>query len=164
MNIVKRYARAVISSNLKCDEWDRDINVLMAMALCRVPIGALAIRAKIANDLGALRQLKAGIREIIAKLAFIESWPDEIKVSVVTAVAIDYWFNDVCPECYGRKSDQIDNTPCLSGVDCSVCEGSGKRVVPCSEQQKKYVMRMVYSIDESMLHARNSSAKMLGGE
>jgi hypothetical protein len=163
-NIAKKYAKAAVSSNLKCDERHSDVDVLMAVALCRVPLGPLLLRAKFStteSNAGNILELKRAWLDVVAKTAFMKSWPEKISVKKVMATSIEYWMNDICPECKGRKSDQIDNTPCLTGVDCHVCNGTGKRPIPCDSTHAPYVETMVYALDGMALSARIAANSLM---
>lgn len=157
MRIIQKYARATTSSNLKCDDSHHDVDALMAVALCGVPLGPLLIRAKIGNEESAYRALQPAWLDVVAKTAFMKNWPEKIKVKVVAEKSLRHWMNDACPTCTGRKSDRIDNTPCLSGVDCVDCGGTGKRPVDCDQTHEPYVTRMVYALDTTIMNASCSA-------
>lgn len=156
MEIAARYSRALVSSNLKCDERHYDTDTIKAVALCGVPLGGLLLRAKLAtteSNAANIFELKRAWLDVVAKTAFMKSWPDKISVKKVVAASLEYWLNDTCPECTGRKSDMIDNTPCLSGVECKTCGGTGKRAIPCDSTHAPYVLGMVYTLDATALNA-----------
>lgn len=161
MKIAERYARATHSSNLKCDDRHTDTDTLMAIALCGVNLGPLVLRAKMANDVGSLHELKRAWLDVVARKAFMHSWPDLVSVKRVSAISIEYWLNDICPVCTGKKSDQIDNTPCLTGVDCSACDGTGKRPIPCDKDHAEYARDMAYALDAIALSSVSGAADML---
>jgi hypothetical protein len=165
MHIVQKYSRACTSSNLKCDERHSDTDILGAVALCGVPFGPLLLRAKYAtteSTASTIFELKRAWLDVVAKTAFIKHWPKNISVKKVTATSIAHWMCDVCPECKGRKSDQIDNTPCLTGVDCTTCQGTGKVGPDCDREHMAYVIKMAYALDEEFLNARSGAVRALG--
>ena len=164
MKIAERYARATLSSNLRCDDKHSDTDTLMAIALCGVDMGPLVLRVKMANDVGSLHELKRAWLAVVAKKAFAQSWPDHISVKKAVATSIEYWLNDICPACTGKKSDQIDNTPCLTGVDCPACNGTGKRAVPCDQDHAPYVRDLAYTLDGIALSATNGASTKLRHE
>lgn len=163
MGIAQKYIRSTQSSNLRCDDRHFDADTLMAVALCGVPFGPLLLRARLAtteSNPSAVYELKRVWLGVVAKTAFIKSWPSKISAKKVASTSIEYWMNDVCPDCFGRKSDQIDNTPCLTGVDCKSCAGTGKRPIPCDAEHAPYVLKMVYDLDGIALSAScGASAK-----
>lgn len=163
MGIVERYARATRSSNLKCDESHFDTESLAAVALCGVPLGPLLLRAKYSTTEGnpaAMYDLRRAWIDVVAKAALIGGWPEKVKVSKVVAASIEYWMNDACPACTGRKSDQVNGTPCLSGVECATCSGTGKRKIPADAQHAPYVEKMINTLNATALSARiGASAK-----
>lgn len=161
MQIAQKYARAARSSNLRCDDKHSDTDALMAVALCGVDIGPLLLRVKMVNDVGALHELKRGWVDACAKTAFIKSWPEIVSVKRVAAASIEYWLNDICPVCTGKKSDQIDNTPCLTGVDCEACSGTGKRPIPADRDHEPFVRAMAYTLDGIVLDAIGRSRDKL---
>lgn len=154
MNIQKKYSRAAISSNLKCDDKHHDVDTLMAVALCGVPLGPILLRAKFSNDVASVRQLRHLWLDVVKNIATTKNWPKNIKPNKVAATSIGYWLNSVCPVCHGRKSDLIDNTPCLTGVDCEACDGSGKSPIPCDELHARYVEKMAYDLDGILISAQ----------
>jgi len=165
MNIVQKYSRACTSSNLKCDSRHSDTDILGAVALCGVALGPLLLRAKYStteSNASTVYELKRAWLDVVAKAAFIKNWPEEISAKKVTAISIAFWMCDVCPECKGRKSDKIDNTPCLTGVDCAVCNGTGKVLPECDKEHLPYVMQMASELESESFDAKVGAKIALG--
>lgn len=58
---------------------------------------------------------------------------NRLNIANPDAVASDvlaWWLNRICPTCFGRKFDKIENTPSLSDIECPKCHGSGEKTIP----------------------------------
>ncbi len=163
MKLARKYSRAVNSSNLRDDDQHHQTDVLAAMALGSVEnhLGPLLYRVKFANQASSYPQLMEKWGRLMLNRSIICVWPEHIKPEKISSLSLDYWLNDACQTCTGRKSDRIDNTPCLSGVDCADCGGTGRRALECDPREIPYVENAVVQLDIIIRRSGNAGERKL---
>ena len=166
MKLAKKYSAAVQSSNLRDDDQHHQAEVLAAMGLASVenPLGPLLYRVKYANQAVSYYQLLEQWAEKTRKHAVKIGWPQHIQPHKIAALSLAYWLTDMCQVCTGRKSDQIDNTPCLSGVDCAACGGTGRRKLDCEDRERPYIEKSIDQLDILILRAGDAAVRKLAKE
>ncbi len=166
MKLAIKYSRAVQSSNLQDDDRHHQAEVLAAMGLASIEhkLGPLLFRVKYANQATSYYQLLEQWAEITVERAIRHRWPQSIEPYQIAALSLAYWLSDICPACTGRKSDAIKNTPCLSGVECAACGGTGRRKLDCEEQERPYIEKSVDQLDIMILRAGDAAVRKLARE
>jgi hypothetical protein len=149
--ISERFASATDSSDLTLHTEHRcDADMLLAAGYAaqgnrKGMIALMAYRMKITGD-------KASKWEIVE--ALIEHMRYEVlrrtrqsglpKITreqsrVVVQTVINWWMDDNCVTCTGRKMQPIPGTPHLSANWCEACAGSGKRDIPDTGPHAKWL-------------------------
>lgn len=140
-DLVQRYARAVSSSDLQCDAYHVDTDVLMAIALA----GGLAAplsRVKYLHEASAYKGLLATWRGIVCRKAALRHWPSHVNPMLVAKVSLDYWIGDQCIDCNGTGFPVLRGIPTRSPKACAVCDGSGRRPIQCPRQIREQALDM----------------------
>lgn len=133
MGIVKKYARATISSNLRDDAYHHDHEKLAAVAAAGLidgvwPHSNMLLRVKYAGDASSYPRLAEEWRALVKIKAALRGWPVEVSASKVARLALNHWLTDVCPACGGRGGlPHNEITSVISDDPCPVCAGAGTR-------------------------------------
>lgn len=161
MRIVRKYARAAESSNLKNDAYHHDTDTLAAVALSDSQFGNLLFRVKYNNDAGSYPRLEEEWRFEVKKRAAVTGWPESVNEQRVADAALKYWLNDICPFCGGRGVKKMEFVDVLSDDPCDHCEGTGKKSIRCHPALLNYVQEMVKVLEGmTMQAAGNAMAKL----
>lgn len=106
---------------------------------------------KIANQPASYSTSLEAVRGLARGLAVRHNWRIKRPRQMAKRV-LDYWLNDTCPRCTGRKFERQENTPLLADRVCSLCHGSGKRRYPWGDCQKhKRLLVTLESIEELVI-------------
>jgi hypothetical protein len=143
VKIVRKYAHATESSNLKNDAFHHDTDTLAAVALSDRQFGSLLFRVKYSNDASSYKRLQEEWRWDVKKRAALDGWPEHVKDQAVADHALKYWLNDICPACGGKGVKKMEFVDVLSDEPCDICEGSGKKSIQCPDQIRRFVQDMV---------------------
>jgi hypothetical protein len=165
MGIVQSYARATISSNLKDDEHHHDHEKLAAVAMSGKLTGSpgnLLLRVKYANDATSYKALLAEWETIVGTKAVIRAWPQHIIYQKIAALSLEYWINDICPECGGKGHMPLSGVPSVLHDDaCNACGGTGIKALVCDERLRRYIADMVDTLNSMVIHAGGEAIKKL---
>jgi hypothetical protein len=168
MGIIKSYARATISSNLKDDEFHHDHEKLAAVALSGVATGSpghLLFRVKYVNDATSYSALLAEWETIVLIKAVGRTWPRHIDAKQVARLSLEYWVNDICTVCGGKGHIPVDGVPnVLKDGPCNVCHGTGIKPLACDERLRKYIADMVETLNGMVVHAGGEAIRKLAKE
>ena len=161
MDVIQRYTRALASSNLRDDAYHHSTEVLVAAALSD-ELGTSLFRVKFGNDLSGYAALQKKWLQVVKSKAENRRWPDAVDAKSVALAALEYWLNDVCPECTGRAFETIRNVPSvLSDSECRSCLGTGRRELHASAHEQRFIEDMVDSLDARTKQAAGLMMKRL---
>jgi hypothetical protein len=170
MQIIAKYARATLSSNLRDDAHHHDTAALAAAALCEgegsAGIGSILWRVKYANDAARYAELLEKWGAIVKTKAAVRKWPSHISPPVVARIALDYFLADICPACGGRGYQLLPDVarPVLSDVPCGDCDGRGARPLACERRLMDYCRDMVESLADIERATAGRVMRKLAGE
>ncbi len=163
MQIIKKYSRAVGSSNLKDDATHHHTEVLAAVALSGVAtgsIGHILFRVKYANDASSFSRLLGEWETEVSIKAVLRSWPQHINAKKVARLSLEYWLNDVCSVCGGKGHPEL-MPRVLDDGPCPACNGSGIKKIECEENWRKYITEMTESLNEMARHTSSVAMQKL---
>lgn len=161
MKFAQRYAKAITSTNLRCDIYHRDTDQLAAAALSG-QIGAPLLRVKYANDATAYASLLVKWQALVQKKSLHRRWPKHVIPHKVALASLNYWLNDVCPACSGKAYEALPKVPnVLSDTQCKACNGQGKRALVCEANWYDYIADMVEELDDMARHAAGVAMRKL---
>lgn len=141
MDILRRYTRAVVSSNLKSDEYHMDTDTLAAAALAS-RIGVLLYRVKYVRDAHAYRPLLVMWRKAVRRMAAQRHWREQWNPTRIAKLSLDYWIGDQCDPCNGTGFPMLEGIPTRSPKMCQHCEGTGVKKVECPRQLREPTLDM----------------------
>lgn len=164
MRIIRKYAHAAESSNLKSDAFHHDTDTLAAVALSDRQFGSLIFRVKYNNDAGSFKRLGEEWRFEVKKRAAIEGWPESVNEERVADAALNYWLNDLCPFCGGKGVKKMEFVDVLSDDPCDHCEGTGKKSIRCQPALFNYVREMVKVLEGMTYQAAGNAMEKLASD
>lgn len=138
-DLAQRYAHAATSSNLKCDQYHADADVLMAVAMSGGLAASLA-RVKYLRDASAYRALLTAWRGVVSHKARLRKWPADTNVQAIAKISLDYWLTDQCPDCDGTGFPMHPSIPTRDSRPCRTCSGSGRRPLSCPRQHRELAL------------------------
>jgi len=165
MQIIKKYSRAIGSSNLKDDATHHHTEVLAAVALSG-GIGNLLFRVKYYDDKTSFNTLLEHWRDIVKAKASLRNWPLDINRNDVARESLEYWLNDLCLTCKGRGHlPTVEHDRVLEDDDCPACLGTARRPIAVKYlPTKKYVTEMVENLNDMTIAAGCAAISKLSDE
>lgn len=106
---------------------------------------------KLANQRASYAGSLETVRGIARSLSVRHNWRLK-RPRQFAKLVLDYWLNDTCSRCTGRKFETIPDTPLLADKVCAQCHGSGKRRRPWGESVKhEKLLSALESIEELVI-------------
>lgn len=162
----ERYARALASTHLETKPHRSAIDTLTAAGWANEPLGLRLMRLKIAWDYAratgwqdgrsfhrqramALVALSRHAINMAKRHATRSRIRDLETVPSIAEAALDYWLDDICPDCRGRGS----HGGAGSKQDiCRTCHGSGRKTMPAFEHV--FALTLLAEMDRKAERAR----------
>lgn len=124
MSTEERYLIASQTSNLRVvAEVIGAGDVLIASGLAPGRIGAALMRLH-------TKPTRDNLAMVHTQVAMEANRLNIANPDAVASAVIGWWLNRVCPVCFGRKFDKIENAPSLSDIECPACHGTGEKTIP----------------------------------
>lgn len=160
MGIVEKYSRSINSSDLKSDEHHFDTDNLAAVALSN-ELGGLLFRVKYGSDATSFKALLSSWTTIVQGK---RQWPKHLPAHKIAEKSLGHWLNDVCPACTGKGFQLMPGSPVLSDVQCTICEGSGKKPLMCEANWRDPLLDMIDVLDRMAMVAGAEAMRKLASD
>lgn len=165
-NIEEQYISAGSSSNLRVEADRRgDADILIASGWSASRIGSALMRLHTEFDSTSRNHgnvSETDFRLLIGKLKSLGAVREQVEFQAVkwgmeqpdrlALAVIGWWLDKVCHKCHGRKFEQINGTPALSGRVCKTCRGTGESHLPHGEAGR----RLTVFMDDCVSRAQQS--------
>lgn len=160
--LVQRYAHAATSSNLKCDQYHLDTDILMAIALSGGLAAPLA-RVKYLHDATAYDVLLKKWVIMVRYKASVRHWKKDWNPKTIARISLNYWLGDQCSQCQGTGFPVLKGIPTRSAKACAVCDGSGRAPLHCNRFIRDPVLDMYQELHSIFDRARERAQHKLRG-
>lgn len=129
----ERLMEAFSADDLSIDTRRRaDADYLIALGLAGRQPGrsAAMLRLQAGGDAGQLREAKRAVLALVWKLNTARNWRlSGANVQRVALASLAHHIDPTCPECEGRRFQNVPGTPHLSATPCARCGGTGIRPI-----------------------------------
>lgn len=186
MGIQERVIRARNSNHLECDEFDGDIDVVMAAGMSGEPVGSIFARLRKDFDTthAEVKRIEPGAGAINHRLAATLRLPDlsagkaEVmriamslaerhrimldpdQAAAVTWQALSVWLDPTCGHCDGRG---FSGGFLATKQRCRHCRGTAKRIMAVGDsvEEALLITRVVSAMDECMQRFHQATDQLL---
>lgn len=127
-----------------------DIDIIRATGMVGVsmPLGVSLWRLKVSGDAREFPKVIEGLAEMLARRR-----PMDIDTVKLVNQVLRHHLDDLCHACHGRGFEVVPNTPMLSDVACTSCQGQGRLQMQNADESAFWLLEQIARMEREVASA-----------